>query len=247
MRTLIAAVGLVGLFGGSALAGPYAFNDFTTTTPDGANVSLALGSSSTKGSPVGQEFNVTAATSLTSVTLRLSDSTSDTGSVLVYLVPDNGSSLPTHTGGDTLTNATLLGTILDSTINSTSTAGGCSFGASPQISLCNTKLNTYAPLSVGDYWIVLAAGNDPNNGNSNAAATTALWWRDTDNISTGGGVGTAGMDRISTANSTVSNGFTTGQMEMQVTTPEPASMAVLGASLFGLGFARRRQQRKNRT
>lgn len=251
-----AALGLAAaLTAGSANAGLQPgnaiYSSFVTTLPDqasNASYGLVTGASGTVGSPLAQEFYLSAPATLTSLDLRLSDATAatDGGSLLVYLVPSNGltSPLPTATG-TTLAGATLLGTILDNSLP-VSGANGCVFGsASATINSCNTVLsiNDYIP-TAGDYWIALTNGSDTNNGGTNTNSSGAVWWRSGDNI----GLNAAGLDNAHVNMSgvlTSQAGDPPNAFELQVNTPEPASLALLGAGMAGLGLIRRRASKKS--
>jgi hypothetical protein len=241
------------LAAGPANAAPVLYNSIVSNlTADAAAIPLSVPTGSTRASPVGQEFTATDAT-ITALTLRLQDTTNDQGSVIVYLVPDNGlGTFPAHTGGDTLTNRITLATLSDSSIFTTSTGAGCSFGgAAPSFTSCNTVISLHQAITAGNWWIVLASAADPNNGNG-GADTSAVWWRDNENggvapnLNPYTGIGTAGESRISTSfipnpDVLTMSRFTNGEMEMKINNaPEPASLALLGAVMMVLGLIRRK-------
>jgi hypothetical protein len=188
------------------------------------------------GSPLGDSFAVNGVGHINSVSLSLgATNTADGGSVLIYIVPD-AAGLPSHSGSTTnLTGATLLATVLDSSLTQVS-------GFNPALSTVKITPTPFAVTS-GTYWIELVDGSDTNNGGTSTAATSALWGYNID----GSGVGTTNQfysfNGGGTLNAT-SDAFGPYRMSVDATlstaVPEPSTLAILGVSVIGLGIARRK-------
>jgi hypothetical protein len=159
----------------------------------------------------------------------------DGGSASVFLIPDNGGGSPgvagtptaTFPGGvfSNFTGAQLLGVISDSSLAlSGSGATLASLSVSPGITTPNSE-----------YWIGFVPG----------AGSSADWYFGSAND----GVGVVGQSNFFANTLAGGGGSTTqtnaslvggGPYDLIVSTPEPASIAILVVGLAGLGYCRRR-------
>ena len=188
--------------------------------------------------PLAISFNMPTAGVLSDIKLVMNaNAPGDGGSVLVYLVPDAGGSpgnagLPN--GGNAFTGKTLIGTIFDSQLVA---AGGS--GPGQAASIIDLPTSTAVPTS-GEWWLGFTS-----TGGSSAklAFDTASFLSGTgtsgqkDYTNTGFGVYS-----VITGNAGTGVGPGNRVFEAQISTPEPASLAIIGVGLAGLGFLTRRRR-----
>lgn len=154
--------------------------------------------------------------------LMLANDPTDGGSVMVYLVPDDGSgSGPGVAGNPYFSIAIEIGSIADSSLSAAA-------DGNPTLVSISGIVNTLSS-SNNEYWIALDATN-----------SSAEWVYNADDA----GVGTADQSSYSDYNSLYpDNGsFGPGAFAMIVDTPEPASLTLLGGGLVGLGYWRRKSR-----
>jgi len=238
MKSIGIAIGLAALLGASSASASLVY-DTITGIPTASNTKLSTGSGL---APLGDQFKASNGEQIISITVQLfaagtEGRPTDSGSVLVYLVP-GVSGLPGTTSGLTLANKRYVGTILDTSLT---------FG-----SATNLTVTPASPISLtqGNWWVVLTSGSDPNNfhGSINPVDTVAKWDQQTTAIALADGaigIPPAGNDSARPSGG-VFIGDPSNVYQMQIQAPEPASLALLGGGLV-IQSNKRRSRRKKAT
>jgi hypothetical protein len=247
MKVFYPAIGLAGVIlagaanatpGPGVLPGNALYSSFVTNVYDNNSVALHAPLAGTQGgNPDSQQFFAPTATTISDITFRLAGGSAPAGgSLLVYLVQDGGNNLPSLSGLS-LTNNTLLGSIAESSL--TTLASNVLF---------TPTVGTGVISAPGDYWIALV---------NSATSDTVVWERAGDLIGLDVGNNASNTNdglynsHVQNSGSTLSmTSVNTNAFELQinvadpVSAPEPASLAVLGLAMVGLGAARHRHIRR---
>jgi PEP-CTERM motif len=240
---------------GAMLLAPQAYAFSVIDTID--NTNIAGGDGSTDGVSIAAEsfdyaYSSTPGAGL-SVTVDLANLTgntpagptafqSSTGSIIVYLVDNTGGSgpgvagVPTWTTGTSgvtgLTNDVEVGTISASLIGNSATPVSLYISSSMIAQIEAQTANN-------EYWLVLSLNNAATGGTSNID-----WNYNSGSPNAGTGVTNQEFD-FDPAGGEDIGPATGGTYDVSINAPEPASLALIGSAMAGLGLIRRR--RRSRT
>jgi hypothetical protein len=268
MKSFGIAIGLAAVLGAGSASASVVYDTITGITNDGSPVKINANAGFT---PMGDHFKASTGEDLISVTVQLfaagtsgTGNLTDSGSVIVYLVPgvndqpnaltssNSAATIPPNgcpagflTSCLTLKSPIYLGTILDTSV---------AIGTTTNLTVTPTNA---IYLTKGNWWIVLASGADPNNfyQTMNPVESSAKWERQlTATALAEGAIGIPAGGANSVRAIQSNPGGPTGLIEdpnhpddvflMQISAPEPASLAILGVGLLGLGINRHRRGKK---
>jgi hypothetical protein len=224
MKFRLIALVAVALVSAKAAHAGVAFDTINYGTP--VNFS-GLTSDGTK--LAGQSFTTSSQLDFASISISmLANNPSDGGSVMVYLAADDGSGGGVGTAGaPDLGNIELIGTIPDSMIADESTV-------TPSVI---TFFDVANALSTGtadqEYWVIL---------DFSSKDSSAEWIYNADAT----GIGTDNQIAFTSAYGgtyPIDGSAGPGAFALMVNTPEPATVALLGSAMAGLGFLRRRRKK----
>lgn len=230
-RFMTALAAATMLCSGAAHAG-LTFDTVTGASPVGAS------GATDQSDLLGQTFFLGSAVDFNSISVVLSDTaTNDSGSIVVLLAP------VTTSGQATLGAAVAIGTIDASTLTTTPTAVTVVPDSPTLTATSFANPFSASPPANGEYYLLLNLSNttgDETGPNSTDGINWSYNAADT-------GVNSEGQFSYSDAAGAYNDatgGTPPGAFELQVDAPEPASIAILGAAMAGLGYVRRRVAKK---
>ncbi len=201
---------------------------FDTIGAAAAGTPFSANGNSTAPTFLAESFYLASPGDFNAITLALSTANpNDGGSISVFVTTDIGSGPEGVASQPDFGGLTQIGTILDSQLSAVRSTVTLPWVANPF---------AIGGVPFGEYWIVVTS-----NGDTGGADNPVTWYTIV--------AGTDGIGNVGQASAVdgLSNGkpnLTFGAFELTVDAPEPASIALLGAGMAGIGLARRRRAAK---